>query len=137
MASILSSRRRRIHVSSLQGRTWRNPRRRHGSRKYVNPSPPLVLVTSIIIRGVETVQVIAFLTCVFGKRGNSTDRKRMRYARDRGLAYPRVLIICPGSVMSNWERELNTVKPHTWCYDGDELISLVGVVAYFIVSWTE
>ena len=57
----------------------------------------------------ETVQVIAFLTAVFGKRGNSSDKKRMRLARDRNLSYPRVLIITPGSVMSNWERELNTV----------------------------
>ena len=57
----------------------------------------------------ETVQVIAFLTAAFGKKGNSTDKKRMRLARDRNLAYPRVLIICPGTVMSNWERELRTV----------------------------
>jgi SNF2-related domain len=55
------------------------------------------------------VQVIAFLTAVFGKRGNENDKKRMRLARDRDLPYPRVLIICPGSVMSNWERELSTV----------------------------
>jgi DNA excision repair protein ERCC-6-like 2 len=33
----------------------------------------------------------------------------MRLARERELPYPRVLIISPGSVMSNWERELNTV----------------------------
>lgn len=58
---------------------------------------------------IETVQVIAFLTAVFGKRGNSDDKKRMRLARERNLPYPRVLIICPGSVMSNWERELQTV----------------------------
>jgi DNA excision repair protein ERCC-6-like 2 len=57
----------------------------------------------------ETVQVIAFLTAVFGKRGNENDKKRMRLARDRDLPYPRVLIICPGSVMSNWEREFSTV----------------------------
>jgi DNA excision repair protein ERCC-6-like 2 len=58
---------------------------------------------------IETVQVIAFLTAVFGKRGHSDDKKRMRLARERNLPYPRVLIICPGSVMSNWERELQTV----------------------------
>jgi SNF2 family DNA or RNA helicase len=58
---------------------------------------------------IETVQVIAFLTAVFGKRGNSDDKKRMRLARERNLPYPRILIICPGSVMSNWERELRTV----------------------------
>ena len=55
--------------------------------------------------------MIAFLTAVFGKRGNSNDKKRMRLARDRNLPYPRVLIICPGSVMSNWEREFTTVLP--------------------------
>jgi len=55
--------------------------------------------------------VIAFLTAVFGKRGNENDKKRMRFARDRDLPYPRVLIISPGSVMSNWERELSTVTP--------------------------
>jgi hypothetical protein len=57
----------------------------------------------------ETVQVIAFLTAAFGKKGNSNDKKRMRMARERELPYPRVLIICPGAVMSNWERELQTV----------------------------
>jgi len=62
---------------------------------------------------IETVQVIAFLTAVFGKKGNSNDKKFMRLARDRNLPYPRILIICPGSVMSNWERELNTVCRHS------------------------
>jgi len=70
-------------------------------------SSPLHTGVMLII---ETVQVIAFLTAAFGKKGNSMDKKRMRLARDRNLAYPRILIICPGSVMSNWERELNTVR---------------------------
>jgi len=69
----------------------------------------LLLSQRIANRCVETVQVIAFLTAIFGKRGTSTDKKRMRLARERNLAYPRILIICPGSVMSNWERELHTV----------------------------
>jgi SNF2 family DNA or RNA helicase len=78
---------------------------------------------------IETVQVIAFLTAAFGKKGNSTDKKRMRLARDRNLAYPRILIICPGSVMSNWERELNTVRlSHEISAD-----NIVGMVAYFII----
>jgi SNF2 family DNA or RNA helicase len=33
----------------------------------------------------------------------------MRLARDRNLPYPRILIITPGSVMSNWAREFNAV----------------------------
>jgi len=57
----------------------------------------------------KTVQVIAFLTAVFGKRGKESDKKRMREARKRNLAYPRVLVICPKSIMTNWEREFNTV----------------------------
>jgi SNF2 family DNA or RNA helicase len=77
---------------------------------------------------IETVQVIAFLTAVFGKRGNSDDKKRMRLARERNLPYPRILIICPGSVMSNWQRELQTV-----CLLGETLIA-VGLVACLVVS---
>jgi SNF2 family DNA or RNA helicase len=74
--------------------------------------------------------VIAFLTAIFGKRGNSSDRKRMRLARDRELPYPRVLIISPGSVMLNWERELNTV-----CSLDAGADVVVGMVAYCIIPW--
>lgn len=82
---------------------------------------------------VETVQVIAFLTAAFGKRGDSSDKKRMRLARDRELRYPRVLIICPGSVMLNWERELNTVRSSLDV--GTD--SVVGMVAYCVVPWSK
>lgn len=47
--------------------------------------------------------------CCIWKRGNSSDKKRMRLARERNLPYPRVLIICAESTMSNWEREFTTV----------------------------
>jgi len=90
----------------MEVRTRGDPWRRHGSRKYPISISGIVLI-------IETVQVIAFLTAAFGKKGNSTDKKRMRLARDRNLPYPRILIICPGSVMSNWERELNTVHLST------------------------
>ena len=54
----------------------------------------------------KTIQVIAFLTAAFGKTGDERDEKRMRKMRRRNLQYPRVLIICPGSLMANWQDEL-------------------------------
>jgi SNF2 family DNA or RNA helicase len=80
-----------------------------------------------VVPDTETVQVIAFLTAVFGKKGNSSDRKRMRLARDRNLPYPRILIISPGSVMSNWERELQTVTSLTSTYNSGD----GGIPPYF------
>lgn len=58
----------------------------------------------------KTIQVIAFLTAVFGKTGDERDAKRMRKMRRMGdnRWYPRILIICPGSLMENWKSELNT-----------------------------
>ncbi|KAL9042158.1 MAG: hypothetical protein Q9214_003867, partial [Letrouitia sp. 1 TL-2023] len=55
----------------------------------------------------KTVQVIAFLTAAFGKTGDERDAKRMRKMRRAGVAwYPRVLVVCPGTLIQNWKTEL-------------------------------
>lgn len=55
----------------------------------------------------KTIQVIAFLTAAYGKTADERDRKRMRKMRRADKKYPRTLIICPGSLMSNWKDELD------------------------------
>lgn len=54
----------------------------------------------------KTIQVIACLTAAFGKTGDERDAKRMRKMRRLGRYYPKVIIICPGSLMENWKNEL-------------------------------
>ncbi|KAJ5492645.1 DNA excision repair protein ERCC-6-like 2 [Penicillium diatomitis] len=56
----------------------------------------------------KTIQVIAFLTAVYGKTGDERDSKRMRKMRrtGEGTWYPRTIIICPGTLISNWMSEL-------------------------------
>ena len=54
----------------------------------------------------KTIQVIAFLTAAYGKTGDERDRKRMRKLQDAGKTCFRTLIICPGSLMANWQDEL-------------------------------
>jgi DNA excision repair protein ERCC-6-like 2 len=54
----------------------------------------------------KTVQVIAFLTAAYGKTGDERDDKRMRkMRRSHNRWYPRTLIICPGTLISNWQDE--------------------------------
>ncbi|GKT44909.1 SWR1-complex protein 4 [Colletotrichum spaethianum] len=56
----------------------------------------------------KTVQVATFLTAAFGKTADERDKKRLKKIRDvSGRWYPRILIICPGSIIENWKNELN------------------------------
>lgn len=57
----------------------------------------------------KTVQVAAFLVAAFGKTGDERDAKRLRKMTRHGREtwYPRILIICPGSLIENWKNELN------------------------------
>ena len=56
----------------------------------------------------KTVQVIAFLTAAFGKTGDERDAKRMRRIRRAGADwYPKVLVVCPGTLIENWKAEFN------------------------------
>ncbi|KAK2615734.1 hypothetical protein N8I77_002467 [Diaporthe amygdali] len=57
----------------------------------------------------KTVQVAAFLVAAYGKTGDERDAKRLRKVSRHGSGrwYPRILIICPGSLIENWKNELN------------------------------
>ena len=53
----------------------------------------------------KTIQVIAFLTAAYGKTADERDNKRMKKMRRAAQRYPKTLIICPGSLMANWQDE--------------------------------
>ncbi|KAI4760993.1 hypothetical protein E4T52_04306 [Aureobasidium sp. EXF-3400] len=63
----------------------------------------------------KTIQVIAFLTAAFGKTADERDIKRMRKMRRARHWYPRVLLVCPGSLMDNWKAEFD--RWGFWHYD--------------------
>ncbi|ORY68789.1 P-loop containing nucleoside triphosphate hydrolase protein [Pseudomassariella vexata] len=70
----------------------------------------------------KTVQIAAFLAAAFGKTGDRRDAKRMRkFRRNSERWYPRVLIICPGSLTQNWKNELSR-----WGYWNTDLYHSVG-----------
>ncbi|KAF2755117.1 hypothetical protein EJ05DRAFT_122949 [Pseudovirgaria hyperparasitica] len=59
----------------------------------------------------KTIQVISFLTAAFGKTGDERDKKRMRKVQREGgqqaKEYPKIILICPGGLMANWQDELD------------------------------
>ncbi|ROW08143.1 hypothetical protein VPNG_06886 [Cytospora leucostoma] len=56
----------------------------------------------------KTIQVIAFLTAAFGKTGDRRDGKRLqKMTRYKTRWYPRILVICVGSLIENWKNELS------------------------------
>ena len=70
----------------------------------------------------KTIQVIAFLTAAYGKRGDERDAKCMRKVRraNDNAWYPRTLIVCPGTLLANWRAELT--RWGWWnvdCYHGE------------------
>lgn len=71
----------------------------------------------------KTIQVIAFLTAAFGKTADERDRKRMRKMRraPHEPFYPRVLIVCPGTLLDNWRAELERWGWwHIYVFHGNE-----------------
>ncbi|KAH7406479.1 P-loop containing nucleoside triphosphate hydrolase protein [Phaeosphaeria sp. MPI-PUGE-AT-0046c] len=78
----------------------------------------------------KTIQVIAFLTAAFGKTATNGDSKCMRQIRRHGERwYPRILIICPGTLMQNWEDELEKWGWWDVCrYHGSNVADRKGVL---------
>ena len=72
----------------------------------------------------KTVQVIAFLSAVFSKVGDRQDREMIRALRmDERTTVP-ALIICPGSVLNNWEEELDRWGHFSYLkYHGQDRVS--------------
>ncbi len=61
----------------------------------------------------KTIQIASFLAVAYGKSGDERDKKRMRKMRraaprqgETERWYPRVLIVCPGTLIENWKQEL-------------------------------
>lgn len=56
----------------------------------------------------KTVQVIAFLWAVYNKQGDRKDIERVREITSGDRKVNPALVICPASVLYNWEEELDT-----------------------------
>lgn len=56
----------------------------------------------------KTIQVIALITAILRKTGTKTDLKKLRKIVKGEIKSNLVLIICPSSVLYNWDEELNT-----------------------------
>lgn len=78
----------------------------------------------------KTVQVIAFLNAVFGKNGTKSDWYLMRNRRNAGQRHPVALIVCPGTLLDNWARELDTWSyTHHSKYHGKDKQSSLSAIA--------
>lgn len=78
----------------------------------------------------KTIQVITFLTAAFGKTATKGDSKYVRQIRRHGKRwYPRILIVCPGTLMQNWEDELGKWGWWEVCrYHGSNVADRKGVL---------
>ncbi len=56
----------------------------------------------------KTVQIIAFLSALYHKTGLHADNDENRLVSTGKNPCSPTLIICPGSVLSNWEEEIKT-----------------------------
>ncbi|ORY85097.1 P-loop containing nucleoside triphosphate hydrolase protein [Protomyces lactucae-debilis] len=67
----------------------------------------------------KTAQCIVFLNAIFGKKALPEDMSLMRDRRDLSLRHPRVLVLCPKSLISNWLAEFDIWSyTHTRTYSG-------------------
>jgi SNF2 family DNA or RNA helicase len=69
----------------------------------------------------KTAQCIVFLNAIFGKSGAKNDARLMRDRRDADLPYPKALVVCPKTLISNWQNEFSTWSfTHAKHYSGKD-----------------
>ena len=56
----------------------------------------------------KTVQVLAFLSALYRKTGSVSENEEMRCVVEGEVTVSPSLIICPSSVLANWEQEIKT-----------------------------
>ncbi|EIW67723.1 hypothetical protein TREMEDRAFT_74496 [Tremella mesenterica DSM 1558] len=87
----------------------------------------------------KTIQVIAFLSAIMRKSGTDADwQRRKRLVRGSATAvhprhWPTALIVCPKSLVNNWERELETwgyFEHATWRSENAETVRSQFLNAY-------